>query len=421
MIEQTAVQPNVLLVGVSEKKTSDFEYAMDELQSLAEANMFMVVDSIKQNSESSDRKTYVGKGKLIEIKEFCENNEIDIIIFNDELTPSQTRNIEEVISDVEIMDRTRLILDIFASRAQTKEAKLQVMISSLEYELPRLGGSYEALSRQGGSSTLRSRGGGETKLESDRRVIEAQIAKYRRELKKLVQERQTQRSKRKKSDKKTVALVGYTNVGKSTLMNALLDDDSDKKVYVEDMLFATLQTRVRRVELTDKKWCLLTDTVGFVDNLPHHLIKAFRSTLEEVKEADLLLHVIDSTSPHINHHKRVTLQTLQAIGVEDTPILEVYNKVDKSNENYDDSMKIAISAKNGYGLERLKQEITQLLYKDYKDYQLLIPYEMGNIVHMLSEQYETKILENREDGILLETSIPSTAANKYKMYITKTI
>ncbi|MDH6367745.1 MULTISPECIES: GTPase HflX [unclassified Breznakia] len=421
MIEQTAVQPNVLLVGVSEKKTSDFEYAMDELQSLAEANMFMIVDSIKQNSESSDRKTYVGKGKLMEIKEFCENNEIDIIIFNDELTPSQTRNIEEVISDVEIMDRTRLILDIFASRAQTKEAKLQVMISSLEYDLPRLGGSYEALSRQGGSSTLRSRGGGETKLESDRRVIEAQIAKYRRELKKLVQERQTQRSKRKKSDTKTVALVGYTNVGKSTLMNALLDDDSDKKVYVEDMLFATLQTRVRRVELTDKKWCLLTDTVGFVDNLPHHLIKAFRSTLEEVKEADLLLHVIDSTSPHINHHKRVTLQTLQAIGVEDTPILEVYNKVDKSNENYDDSMKIAISAKNGYGLERLKQEITQLLYKDYKVYQLLIPYEMGNIVHMLSEQYETKILENREDGILLETSIPSTVANKYKMYITKTI
>ncbi|MDF9824148.1 GTP-binding protein HflX [Breznakia sp. PF5-3] len=403
----------VLLVGVETPQDKAFEYSMEELENLAYACGFEPIKQIVQKLESMQKHYYVGKGKLEEIAEAAED--IDVVIFNDELSPSQLRNIDEIIPCV-VMDRTMLILDIFARRAQTKEAKLQVEISMLQYQLPRLVGTYENLNRQGGSAGFYNRGGGETKLELDRRQLEAKIHKKRQELKKMVQERKTQREKRKQTGIKTVALVGYTNAGKSTLMNALVADD-EKMVFAEDILFATLETRVRKVKLSDQEECLLTDTVGFVDKLPHYLIQAFRSTLEEVKEADVLLHVIDLNNPYYQEQKNIAIRTLKEIGIEDIPIIEVYNKIDLQGvEASAGDHKVYVSSLQERGLELLRKALREALFADYQIGEFLFPYAMGDVVSYLNEQYKVVDMEYHGSGIALKLFAPMSIFQKYKQY-----
>ena len=321
-----------VIVGVHEQKDQHFEYAMEELKNLAKAIEVEVVGEVTQNMEKRNPSTYVGKGKIEEIKNFYEELDANLVIFNDELSPSQIRNLEREL-DCKVIDRTMLILDIFVRRARTSESRMQVELAQLQYMLPRLVGLRASLGRQGGGAGggVQNKGAGETKLELDRRKIEDQIAKLGRDLDHVKDQRETQRKQRKKSGIPVVSIVGYTNAGKSTIMNKLLlkmDVDNAKQVYEEDMLFATLDTSIRKVKLEDNKEFILTDTVGFVSKLPHHLVKAFRSTLEEARDADLLLHVVDVSNSEHGYMMEVTNDTLQAVGVENVPTLNIYNKSD---------------------------------------------------------------------------------------------
>lgn len=275
--------------------------------------------------------TYIGSGKVQEVRDMARALEADIVVFDNGLSPIQLRNLQKEL-DTPVMDRTTLILEIFSARARTKEAKLQVEVARLQYMLPRLVGLHDALSRQGGTSgSMSSRGLGEKKLELDRRRLERRLTNMRKELDAISGERQTQRKKRADSGIPRVALVGYTNAGKSTIMNMLLSEyveDTEKQVFVKDMLFATLDTTVRKIAPPDKNAFLLSDTVGFISNLPHGLVKAFRSTLEEVREADLLLQVIDYSDENYREHMKVTEETLQELGAQSIPVIYVFNKVD---------------------------------------------------------------------------------------------
>ncbi|HSP23335.1 MAG TPA: GTPase HflX, partial [Planococcus sp. (in: firmicutes)] len=286
-----------ILVGVQLQQDLHFEYEMEELRNLAEACEVEVVGEVMQNLDRIHPATYVGKGKVEEIKAFYEEAEANLIIFNDELSPSQIRNLEEEL-ECKVIDRTMLILDIFSRRAKTREAQVQVELAQLQYMLPRLVGLRASLGRQGGGSSggFSNRGAGETKLELDRRKIEDQLSKLHKELEHIRAQRETQRKQRTRTGTPVVSLVGYTNAGKSTIMNGMLaktGQGEEKKVFEKDMLFATLDTSVRKIVLEDHKHFLLSDTVGFVSKLPHHLVKAFRSTLEEARNSDLLLHVVD--------------------------------------------------------------------------------------------------------------------------------
>lgn len=363
-----------ILVGVIyNNQNYDFEVSMRELKALAHACNIEVVDTMSQKLDHINVATYIGSGKIEELRLMVEATKANLVIFNEELTPSQIVNLEEGVQ-VEVTDRTSLILEIFASRAKTKEAKLQVEIATLRYMLPRLIGiSTGIYSQQGGSGF---RGGGETKLELDRRRIKHQISAMEQELKEAVKQRQTQRMARAKNNVPVVALVGYTNSGKSTLMNRFLDlsNKEEKQVLAKDMLFATLETATRSIVLPDKKKFLVTDTVGFVDQLPHHLVKAFRSTLEEVKDADLLLHIIDASSKEHETQIEVTNRVLQDIGVKDIPMIYVYNKTDISKEivNYREPS-IAISALHDENLDAVIEVIKTQLFSDYRHCTMLIP------------------------------------------------
>lgn len=419
IMKEEKTMKKVVLVGVELQREDRFTYEMEELKNLALACDLQPVKSFTQKGERLQSSHYVGKGKLEEIAEYVQEETIDAVLFNDELSPSQLVNIEEIL-ECEILDRTLLILDIFAQRAKTKEAQLQVDISRLKYKLPRLEGLHMELGRQGGGSGLTNRGAGETKLELDKRRIESQISHKEKELEKLVQERKTRRERRKKANMKTVALVGYTNAGKSTLMNALAEKTGNEKlVFVKDMLFATLETKVRRIELSDKKEFLLTDTVGFVDKLPHHLVKAFRSTLEEVKEADLLLHVIDYGSPFYKEQMKITLETLQEIGVEEIPMLDVYNKIDMVDfeKPKNNGERIWISAKSGEGIDALLEEIKERLFHDYQEVTMLIPYTEGRLLSSFNEHYEIIETDNQENGTRIRFSCPQAIITKYEKYI----
>ena len=281
-----------IIVGININNKNNFDESMEELKNLCLACQIETVGQIKQNSKKVNSTFYMGSGKIDELKKLVEENNADIVIFNNELSASQVKNIEEEIN-CNVIDRTALILDIFANRAKTRESKLQVEVAKLQYELPRLVGSNEDLGRQSGGVGTKNRGAGETKLELDRRRIEDKIANLNKELEVLKNQREVQKSKRKKSNIPNVALVGYTNAGKSSVMNALVEkfiNDEDKKVFEKNMLFATLETYVRNIKLDNNKSFLLSDTVGFVGDLPHSLVKAFRSTLEEVCAAHQFLH-----------------------------------------------------------------------------------------------------------------------------------
>lgn len=412
-----------ILVGVNLRNDEHFDYSMEELQNLAEALHVDVVGTVTQNLERVTPSHYVGTGKIEEIKNFYEEAQANLVIFNDELSPSQIRNLERDLA-TKVIDRTMLILDIFGRRAKTREAQMQVELAQLQYMLPRLVGLHASLSRQGGGTGggFKNRGAGETKLELDRRKIEDQIAKIKKDLEHVKEQRETQRKQRRKNALPVVSIVGYTNAGKSTIMNQLLTQigqEEHKQVFEKDMLFATLETSVRQIELPDKKTFLLTDTVGFVSKLPHHLVKAFRSTLEEARDADLLLHVVDVSNTEHGFMMDVTNETLKAVGVEDIPTIYVYNKADIADVPYPvvSGDNIWISAKHGVGLEELVQLIRQHIFSHYVTCEMLIPYDHGNVVSYLNENASVFNTAYEEGGTLLSLEVKAADYAKYQHYV----
>ncbi|MFL8938577.1 GTPase HflX [Rossellomorea oryzaecorticis] len=412
-----------IAVGVNTKeKGEDFEYNMLELKGLAEARRIDVLAEMTQNLPKRNHVHYIGKGKIDELLPLIEEMEADVLIANDELSPSQIRVLEEKL-DIRVMDRTMLILDIFAERAQTREAQLQVEVAQLQYMLPRLIGRRESLGRQGGGSGLANRGAGETKLELDRRRIEDNITALNKELEALVDLRKTQRKQRKKSGIPVVSLVGYTNAGKSTTMNALLEtfnSGENKQVFEKDMLFATLDTSVRNITLPDNKSFLLTDTVGFVNKLPHHLVKAFRSTLEEVAEADLIVQVVDYSDPHHETMMEVTNKTLDDIGVGGIPMFYAFNKAELVDEESVGSVvndRIYLSAKQRKGIDELVDVIKGHIFKDYKKCDMLIPFSQGQLISYFNEHANVLHTEYEENGTKLTMECRSSDFEKYREYV----
>ena len=373
-----------LLVAVNVNNQKYFLNSVEELRNLTYACNMDVLDVVVQNLENVNNATYIGTGKVKEIKEQAKDLKADLIIFNNELSPSQLRNLQKELS-LPILDRTGLILQIFSKRAQTKEAKLQVEVAKLQYMLPRLVGLHSSLGRQGSGAGLSNKGSGEKKLELDRRRIEDKITELNKELKNIENERDVQRKQRKKKGIPLVSLAGYTNAGKSTLMNALVDiykNDESKKVEEKNMLFATLDTSVRNITLPDKKEFLLSDTVGFISELPHSLVKAFRSTLEEIKQADLILEVVDFADENYKQHIEVTNKTLKELGADKIPLVYVYNKSDLVLEKLPkiEENAIYMSASNKIGIEELINIIKSKIFSNFIKTKLLIPYNRSDIV-----------------------------------------
>lgn len=408
-----------IVVGININNENGFEESMVELKNLCMACDIEAIGELVQNSKQINKAHYIGSGKLDELKSLVNSEEVDIVIFNNELSSSQLRNVEKAI-ECEVIDRTALILSIFAERAKTREAKLQVEVARLQYLLPRLIGANEKLGRQSGGVGTKNKGTGEKKLELDRRKIEAKIAALNKELEELKHQRETQRNLRKKSSVPQIALVGYTNAGKSSIMNSMIDtfkDSEEKKVFEKDMLFATLETSIRSIKLDDNKKFLLSDTVGFVSNLPHNLIKAFRSTLEEVCEADLLLHVVDISNPDYKHHLKVTNETLKEIGAESVPMIYVYNKIDLVDDYLTDKNGVYISAKKNLGIDKLVETISTKVFNNYINCNMFIPYDKGNLLSYFSDNARIIDRKYRNDGTELSIECSNIDYEKYREYV----
>ena len=393
--------------------STDSEQSLDELAGLAETAGALVITRVLQNRQKPDPATYIGSGKAEELSLTCQALEIDLAIFDDELTGAQKRNLENALG-VRVIDRTALILDIFAQHAQSAEGKLQVELAQMKYRLPRLTGQGTELSRLGGG--IGTRGPGETQLEVDRRRIRKRIDDLERDLKEIKQRRDLRRARREKQGQTIVALVGYTNAGKSTLLNALSGSD----VLVEDKLFATLDPVMRNVDLPENRSCLLVDTVGFIRKLPHPLVQAFRSTLEEAIYADLLIVVSDLSSPNYAQQRDTVFEVLNDLGVTDRPILEVLNKADrvKADTVVEPADAILISARDGTGLETLKAEIARRIAAMRHRAELVIPYSKGNLLSMihssgqvLSEEY---LAEGTKVDCLLDMTLYQKIVNQLK-------
>ena len=413
------MRKRVIIVGININNKNNFEESIIELKNLCIACDIEIVGEMEQNLKKINPTFYMGSGKIEELRDLIEEMNAEIIVFNNELSASQIKNIEEEVK-CSIIDRTALILDIFANRAKTREAKLQVEVARLQYELPRLIGANENLGRQSGGVGTKNRGAGETKLELDRRRIEDRIASLNKELEILKYQRNTQKNKRKKSNIPNVALVGYTNAGKSSVMNVLVENfinKEDKKVFEKNMLFATLETYVRNIKLHNNKSFLLYDTVGFVGDLPHNLVKAFRSTLEEVCDADLLVHIIDISNPNYKNQIDVTNETLSQIGADNIPMIYVYNKIDLIDLDKLDNNKILISAKRDIGIDRLIESICEKVFENYIRFKLKIPYSEGKMISNIMENATILDSEYIEDGVIFNIECSEKEYVKYKQYI----
>ena len=396
----------VLLAGVHLPEQMDFEEELEEMKQLIYACEMEVEEVWIQNLRSINKKTCINSGKIEEIRQRLIIKDLSTVVFNCDLSPSMQQTLES-IWNCEVLDRTYLILQIFQKRAKTKEAFLQVEVATLQYFLPRLKGSYTHMDRQKGGN--RNKGLGEKKIEIDSRTISKQIQRAKKELKNLEGQRSLQRRKRNKNEIKKVCLVGYTNTGKSSILNAM----SQKQVFEKDMLFATLNTSTRKIEYNRHEF-LCSDTVGFVSSLPHTLIEAFHSTLEEVKEADLLVHVMDMSSNSLENQKKVTLETLQKIHADSIPVLNVYNKCDKTDHPYPllNSNQVYISAKEDISL--LLKTIDELLFSN-QILKIKIPY--GNLVNEINQKCKVLKQEYKEDGICMEVEMNEKMISKYIKYL----
>ena len=392
----------------------DVERSLDELEELAKSAGAQVVGRVTQKKDTFDPATVMGSGRLQEIAEYVEANEITVVIFDHELSPAQQKNIEKVV-DAKIIDRTTLILDIFAQRARTSEGRLQVELAQLKYRLPRLSGLGTSLSRLGGG--IGTRGPGESKLESDRRHIRRRINSLEEQLEELEKHRGMLHQRRKKDNVVSVAIVGYTNVGKSTLLNTL----TDAGVLAQDMLFATLDPTSRALLLPDGRKVMLVDTVGLVSRLPHHLVEAFKSTLEEAVNADLILNVCDVSSPEYDHQLEVTTQVLADLGAAHVPVLTVLNKCDKVvlPPLTIDKHTAAISAKTGAGLDSLLEKIALNLPETHRRLQLLLPYAKAGLINEIRELGRVDTEDYREDGIFVDALVDIKICHKVQDYIVK--
>ena len=403
--------PKALIVAI-DTGDYDVERSLAELKELIRTAGGETAAEVVQKRPAPDSATCVGSGRLEEMKTLCEEMEIDVVVFDLELTATQIRNIEKAL-DTETIDRTMLILDIFAQRATTREGKLQVEIAKYKYLLPRLSGMGRSLSRTGGTVGMRG-GPGETKLELDRRYIRSRIDTLNSELKNIESRRELARKRRKKDGVLTAAIVGYTNVGKSTLMNAL----TEAGVLVENKLFATLETTSRSIILPDGRSVLLTDTVGLISRLPHHLVEAFKSTLEEAAGADVILHVCDSASPDIEEQTRVTRELLSELGCDGIPVVTVLNKSDISDFD-GSSLKegtVLISAKNGTGLDRLLEELAKALPDTARRMKLRLPFSEAGLLARIRAEGGVFSEEYTADGIEVDALVDVkliSAAEKY--------
>ena len=418
----TYEKTRVIVAGVSHLQP-DFEYTMQELASLVEANNMEVADTITQKSDSVSGATYFGSGKVTEIKEIANADDVQIIVLNDELTPSQIRNLEKE-TKLSFMDRTELILQVFSNRAQTKQAKLQVEIAKLQYQLPRIHPSGNPLDQQSASGGLANRGAGESKLELDRRVIRKRITALRNELKTVDKTVNVQSRRRTNTSLPLVSLVGYTNAGKSTTMNGLLnfnkEDSDDRKVFEKNMLFATLDTSVRRIDLADNTSFLLSDTVGFVSKLPHNLVESFKTTLKEAQDADILIQVIDISDEHWKNMLEVTEKTLKEVGVVDKPMIYAFNKADLKPDQQFPSIEgdnIYYSALDSKSIETLIQLIKQKIFANYKETTLLIPYDKQKVTEEILRNSQVTKKEFTNDGSLITANLSPEELERFNNYI----
>lgn len=413
MIELKQVKEKVILVGVSTDDHDDTEKSLDELEELASTAGAVTVERVVQNLSQIHPVTYVGKGKLDEIKDLLWETEATGIICDDELSPIQLGNIEDALN-TKIMDRTLIILDIFANRASTNEGKIQVELAQLKYRQSRLVGLGKSLSRLGGG--IGTRGPGEKKLEMDRRLIKGRIAQLNRELKDVKRHREVTREQRSRNQVPVIAIVGYTNAGKSTLLNTLTGAD----VLEEDKLFATLDPTTRNLKLPSKQEVLLTDTVGFIRKLPHHLIEAFKSTLEEAKYADIILHVVDASNPQMDEQMYIVYETLMNLEVKNKPVITAFNKQDKVDgevilRDFKADHVVNISAKTGEGLENLQNVIEEVLREQKILIEQLYPYADAGKIQLIRKYGELLEEEYREEGIFAKGYVPIEIYEKVKL------
>ena len=399
-----AARERVILVGVCTRENENVEESLDELAELADTAGAEAVGRVIQNRESMHPGTYIGSGKIDEVRELAAALQADGVICDDELTPAQLRGLEQEL-DLKVMDRTLVILDIFAQHATTSEGKLQVELAQLRYRLARLTGKGIAMSRLGGG--IGTRGPGEKKLETDRRLIKSRIARLNRELKEMQIHRDTARKKRLNESVPVAAIVGYTNAGKSTLLNALTGAD----ILAENKLFATLDPTTRRMELSSGQEILLTDTVGFIRKLPHHLVEAFKSTLEEARYADYILHVVDSVSPQMDAQMEAVYETLDRLGIAGKPVITLFNKRDLAAgselpKDPNAVRTIGISAGTGAGLKKLQEVLEEQLRNSRIQVEKLFPYAQAGDIQRIRRYGQVREEEYREDGIYIKAWMP---------------